>query len=126
MRKIVAVLTANLFLGATLLMPAAQAGIVTTGDYLQQQEVADKRAEILHKLQREDVRTQLTDLGVDAATVEARVAALSDTEVMQMARDMEDMPAGGDALGTLAFVLLVLLLLELLGVTDIFPAVDPA
>ena len=126
MRKLIAVLTAHVFLGASLFMPVAQAGIVTTGDYLQQQEVADKRAEILDKLQRDDVRAQLTDLGVDAATVEMRVAALSDQEVMQMAREMEDMPAGGDALGVLATVLLVLLILELLGVTDVFPAVDSA
>ncbi|MDX1443911.1 MAG: PA2779 family protein [Gammaproteobacteria bacterium] len=126
MRKILAVITAHIFLGATLFAPVAQAGIVTTGEYLQQQEVAEKRAEIMDKLQREEVRAHLTDLGVDATTVEARVAALSDAEVMQMAAEMEEMPAGGDALGVLVTVLLVLLILELLGVTDVFPAVDSA
>lgn len=126
MRKTIATLTATLFLGMSLTMPVAQAGIVSTSDYLQQETVAEKRAEILDNLQREEVREQLTDLGVDAATVEMRVAALSDAEVMQMATEMEAMPAGGDALGTVAFVLLVLLLLELLGVTDIFSGVDSA
>lgn len=126
MRKIIATLTATVFFSMSMMMPVAQAGIVSTSDYVQQQEVADKRAQILDNFQREEVREQLTDLGVDAATVEMRVAALSDAEVMQMANEMEAMPAGGDALGTVAFILLVLLLLELLGVTDIFSGVDSA
>lgn len=126
MKKIIATLTATLFFSMSMMMPAAQAGIVSTSDYVQQQDVADKRARIIDTLQREEVREQLSDLGVDAATVEMRVAALSDAEVMQMASEMESMPAGGDGVGTVAFILLVLLLLELLGVTDIFPDVDSA
>lgn len=123
--KLIAILTIQAFLGLSIMAPAAQAGIVTTSDYLQQTEVEAKRADILASLQRDEVQAKLLEQGVDPETVEMRVAALSDAEVMQMAEQMDSLPAGG-VLGTIAVVLLILLLLELLGVTDIFPAVDSA
>lgn len=125
-KTLIAILTLHAFVGLSIVAPAAQAGVVTTGEYLQQVEVEDKRAEILTRLQREDVRDQLSEMGVDSATVEQRVAALSDAEVLQMASEMEAMPAGGDAAGTLFTLLLVLLVLELLGVIDVFPGISSA
>lgn len=123
--KLIAILTIQAFLGLSLMAPVAQAGIVTTSDYLQQTEVEAKRADILTSLQRDEVQAKLLENGVDPEVVEMRVAALSDAEVMQMAEQMDDLPAGG-VLGTIAVVLLILLLLELLGVTDIFASVGPA
>lgn len=123
--KLIAILTIQAFLGLSLMAPVAQAGIVTTSDYLQQTEVEAKRADILATLQRDEVQAKLLEGGVAPEVVEQRVAALSDAEVMQMAEQMDELPAGG-VLGTIAVVLLILLLLELLGVTDIFTSVGPA
>jgi hypothetical protein len=123
--KLIAILTVQAFLGLSLMAPVAQAGIVTTSDYLQQTEVEAKRADILTSLQRDEVQAKLLENGVDPGVVEMRVAALSDAEVMQMAEQMDDLPAGG-VLGTIVAVLVILLLLELLGVTDIFASVGPA
>jgi hypothetical protein len=71
-------------------------------------------------LAREQVRDQLATLGVDAAAVEARVARLTDTELRTLAERMDAMPAGGDALAVIGVVFLVLIILEVVGVIDIF------
>ena len=75
-------------------------------------------------LQREDVRAQLQALGVSPEAAVARVGALSDTEVAELAGQIGDLPAGGaDILGIAVFIFLVLLLTDILGYTNIFPFV---
>jgi hypothetical protein len=71
-------------------------------------------------LAREQVREQMTALGVDPAAVEARIARLTDPELRTLAERMEQLPAGGDALAVIGIVFLVLVILELVGVIDIF------
>lgn len=126
LRKIIAVLTLHAFLGVSLLMPTAQAGIVSTDAYVRQEQVESKRAEISAMLQREDLRERMVEMGVDPATVGERVAALSDAEVMQMSERMEEMPAGAGVLEVLLVVFLVFVILDIAGVTDVFPFIDEA
>jgi hypothetical protein len=59
-------------------------------------------------------------LGVDPAEVNGRLAALTDAEIAVLARKLDQLPAGGDALAVLGIVFLVLLVLELTGTIDIF------
>lgn len=86
---------------------------------------ADGRTTLANTLARNDVRAQLLAYGVQPEAVEARIAALSDTEARQLADQMAELPAGGDGLGVIVLVLLVLVLTDLLGVTDVFPAIRP-
>ena len=79
------------------------------------------RAQVYSVLQRDDVRAQLQALGVTADDVKARVAAMSDEEVAQLAGQIESLPAGGDVLGVLLTVFIVLLITDILGFTKIFP-----
>jgi hypothetical protein len=69
---------------------------------------------------REDVARQLSTLGVDPEMARIRADALSDTELLELAGRIEEMPAGGDAIAVLGVTFLVLLVLELVGVIDIF------
>ena len=71
-------------------------------------------------LAREQVRQQMSALGVDPAAVEARVARLTDAELRTLAERMDTLPAGGDALAIIGIVFLVLIILEVVGVIDIF------
>ncbi|MCS6948133.1 MAG: PA2779 family protein, partial [Steroidobacteraceae bacterium] len=73
-------------------------------------------------LDREIVRAELTRLGVDRADLDARIAALSDVELAQLAADIDRQPAGG-VLEVLGIVLIVLLVLEYTGAIDIFKRV---
>ena len=100
---------------------AAQAALVGT---LQAVEASGTRAQDLaivsSALAREQVRGQMEAMGVDPAAVDARVARLTDSELRSLADRMEQMPAGGDALAVIGIVFLILIILELVGVIDIF------
>lgn len=71
-------------------------------------------------LARADVAKQLASYGVTPADVEARLRGLSDEELVQLEGRLDEQVAGGDVLVIIGAVFLVLLILELVGVTDIF------
>ena len=80
------------------------------------------RARVLSVLERSDVQAQLQARGVSPADVKARVAALTDDEVAQLAGQIDAAPAGGtDVLGFILVVFIVLLITDILGFTKIFP-----
>jgi hypothetical protein len=81
-------------------------------------------ASIRTQLQREDVQAQMQKMGVDATVVDARLATLSDSELRDLSDQMQKAPAGGDVLVLIGAVFVVLLILELVGVIDIFKKVS--
>ena len=90
---------------------------------------ASSHGVILGFLSRPEVTAQLQARGVDPAEARARVAALSDDEAARLAGQIDSLPAGGDALGTLVWaalvVFIVLLITDLLGFTKVFPFTKP-
>lgn len=98
----------------------AQAGIVGTPQLLQHEQQALTVAQVQQWLSRADVRQQLEGLGVNPEQASARVAALTDQELQQLGLHMDQQPAGGDLLAVIGIVFVVLLILELVGVTNIF------
>jgi len=80
--------------GLTAPLPAL-AGIVGTDTVA----AGAERERLASLLERGDVRARLESLGVDATHAKARVAALSDTEAAQLAAQMDELPAGGHAVG---------------------------
>jgi hypothetical protein len=122
---VVAVLSAAII--NTGAINAAQAGIVGTDTMVQSTNRAADLATIQQQLSREEVRDQFTKLGVDADSLDQRINALSDSELSAMAKRMQEAPAGGDGLvALLGVVFVVLLVLELVGVIDIFKRIGPA
>lgn len=109
------------FTALALVAPGAQAGVIATGQALDQAALDADRAKLAATLSRDDVRAALVARGVDPRLVDARVAALTADEVRQLNQEMDEMPAGGSVLGTVAFIFLLLLLTDLLGWTDVFP-----
>lgn len=104
----------------TGMIQAAQAGIVDTGAMIQTSRDASMLA-IQGQLAREDVRAQLTRFGVDATAIDARLGAMSDSELATLSKRMQETPAGGDGLlAVIGLTFVVLLILELVGVIDIF------
>lgn len=101
-------------------LSTAQAGIVDTGALVRTDRNADL-ASIRTQLDRADVRAQMAKMGVDAANIDVRVASLSDGELHRLALNMHDAPAGGNGLlAVIGVVFVVLLILEVVGVIDIF------
>jgi hypothetical protein len=97
----------------------AQAGIVGTSAIVSTARDSDL-ASIRTQLERADVRAQMEKMGVDATRVDQRLAALSDSELHDLAGQMQNGPAGGDVLVLLGAVFVVLIVLEIVGVIDIF------
>jgi hypothetical protein len=104
------------------LMSAASAAIVDTDVMVASDRDADLAA-IRTQLDRQDVREQMQKMGVDPTSIDSRVASLSDRELHQLATDMQSAPAGGEILALIGAVFVVLLILELVGVIDIFKKV---
>ncbi len=104
-------------------VPSAQAGFVTT----EQAIALEQRAQILSaletKLKEEELRTAMLSLGVSPEQVESRLAALSDAELAQLNTRLNELPAGAGAVELIGVVFIVLLVLELVGVTDVFTAI---
>ncbi len=74
-------------------------------------------------LARADVASQLVAFGVDPLAVQSRVGNMTDAELYALEGRLDQQIAGGDAIGVIGVVFLVLLILELVGVTDIFKAI---
>jgi hypothetical protein len=116
---LVVLLTASL-LTASLHGAAAHAGVISTQQYLTaiDREATIERIDAV--LAREEVRSRLEQYGVDPVAADARIAALTDQELTLLATELESLPAGGDLLAVVGIAFIVLLILELVGVIDIF------
>jgi hypothetical protein len=79
------------------------------------------RALLEQTLARADVVAGLQARGVSVDEARARVAALTDAEAAQVAAQIDKAPAGGDALGVILTIFIVLLVTDILGFTKIFP-----
>ncbi|MCW8840399.1 MAG: PA2779 family protein, partial [Gammaproteobacteria bacterium] len=99
------------------------AAMTSTTTLLQQEQRAFERSQLLEALERESVQTQLRELGVDAEAAKQRVAAMTDGEIRQLNARLAEMPAGGDILGAVLVVFIVLVITDMLGATDVFPFV---
>ena len=99
---------------------ASYAGLVGTHQLLSSDTRSQQLTEIQNVLARDDVRTQMLDLGVNPADVEQRIQSLTDAELARLSAGMQDLPAGGSVLAVIGIVFVVLLVLELVGAINIF------
>lgn len=120
-KRCVAQVLAMVFLAASLAAPA-QAALLSTEDLLADAQRQELRATVMTDLARAEVQDQLMAWGVSAEQAVERLDHLSDAELLAFAAQVEDLPAGGIA-GALGIVFVVLLVLELVGVIDIFKAI---
>jgi hypothetical protein len=93
---------------------------VGTRAVMMQAERAETVARVQAAFDRDDMRAQLVGQGVDPAAAMERVAALTDEELRYLDGRLAELPAGADVVAVVGVVFIVLLILELVGVTDIF------
>ena len=109
-----------IMLSVSLPKQSAQAAIMATDQTLVTSAQSD-RVRVQALIDREDVRAALQSQGIDARTAHNRVNALTDGEVQQLAGKLDQLPAGGDVLGVLLTIFIVLLVTDILGFTKVFP-----
>lgn len=104
---------ALLFLLMGFVSQTAVAGIVGTDTVISESASADKRAEVMALLHRDDVRQKLVDYGVSPQEAQERVASMTESELAELARNIDDMPAGaGGIVLVLVLVILIILLVR--------------
>ena len=82
--------------------------------------------DFLHQmLARKDLQDAIIAQGIDPMEARARIDSLSDDEVIRVVDLIDELPAGGDLVEFLLIILLLgfitLVILDLTGVTDVFP-----
>lgn len=98
----------------------APAGMIGTAHLVNEESRAASLSRIEVLLAREDVSRQLAAFGVEQALVVERLQGLSSAELLALEGQLDSQVAGGDVVAIVGVVFIVLLILELVGVTDIF------
>lgn len=109
-----------LFFSLAAVQAPVHAALIGTDSLVSQAELQQQRDALAEQLLRDDVKKELLALGVDPADVTERVNGMTLSEIQQVQGQLDSLPAGS-GLGTVAVVLLILILLEVAGVIDIFP-----
>lgn len=105
----------------TLWLPAANAALLGTGSADTSPEAMQMEDDAIQTfLTKEVVRQKLVQLGVEPELAMARVSSLTPTERQYLEQKITELPAGADALAVIGVVFLVILILELVGVINIF------
>ncbi len=105
---------------------AVQAAMVTTSQLVASESQQMDRTQVLALLDKQEAIDALTNLGIDTASVEDRVNNMTAEELQAFNQQVEDMQAGGSSLvGVVVLVFVILIVLDLLGTTNIFPAIKP-
>lgn len=103
---------------------AQSAPTLITTEQVSAEDVGKERALVMETLQRPELQAKLQEFGVSLKDAHARVAALTDQEVLALARQIESAPAGGtDVLGFVLVIFIVLLITDIMGYTSVFPFV---
>lgn len=125
MKKVIMIFSSRVLmvsmLSLSLWVPNAQAGMISSEQVIASQSAQLERERVRAVFDRQDVREQLQALGVDADAARARVDALTDNEVATINGKIDSLPAGGEIIGAVVFVFLVLLITDILGFTKVFP-----
>ena len=122
----------SIFMAAVTLLIAVPyqpllAAMVPTDATIFDNKAEEARDYLKSLISRGDIRKSLLAKGIDPDEAKMRVESLTDSEAIAVADQIEQLPAGGGAIGVIIgaalIVFLVLLVTDILGYTDIFPFV---
>jgi hypothetical protein len=108
----------------SVLLPPARAALVPTAQAVSAIDTEQTRSQLYVLIDRADVQAQLEVWGVDPQEARARVDTLSDQELKNLSARMDQMPAGEGAIGIIVgaalVVILVLIITDIMGYTNVF------
>ncbi len=104
------------------------AKMVTTERVIDAGRAHEARVYVNSVLAREDVMTSLISQGIDMTEAKARLDNLTDSEIVSLADQIETAPAGGGAIGIIVgaavVIIIVLVITDILGFTDVFSFIN--
>ena len=86
------------------------AGLIGTDQVVSAEQALAARGMVSSVVSRADVASQLQAMGLSPEAAKDLVAALTDTEVTQLAGQIQNMPAGADAGGLLLLIVIGVLI----------------
>ena len=98
-----------LFFGLALSLPQAHAGLISTDAA----QARDERSRVKALLERPELAAELQKMGIPPQDAAARVDAMNDAEVRQLAGRLDALPAGGQTTTLLLIVIIILLIILL-------------
>ncbi|CAM3828813.1 PA2779 family protein [Roseateles saccharophilus] len=121
-RTLISLITASLvFSGMAQAAPTALISTEQAAAALQPAARSEAHARLQAALDRADLAAMLQARGVSTDEMRARVDALTDAEAQQMLQQVDQAPAGGDVVGVLFTIFIILLVTDILGLTKVFP-----
>lgn len=119
-----------LFVMSIMPFHAVHAGMVETGQVIEQSVAGDARDKVLSTMSRTEVGAKMAAFGISPAEAEARINAMSDAEVVALADRIDKAPAGEGVVGLIIVTALVLAAVlfftDIAGATDVYSGVGPS
>ncbi len=102
----------------------AMAGSYSSDQVIAQQQFQYNKQQVLSFVSDAAVQQKLIELGVSPVDAEQRIANMTHDELNALNSQLNEMPAGG-IVGTVVTVLVVVAVLDLMGLTDVYPVINP-
>jgi len=124
MNKLIKNRSVNKFLVSLLVVISlfaghSQAKMISTGAVINSNGEHYSQQQLQSALASDELKQQLTDMGVDTEQLNDRLASLTPDEVQQLNAELAEQPAGG-VLGVLLTIFIVLVVTDMLCATDVF------
>ncbi len=113
-------------LAGSLLFAASHvsADVYSSEQVLASQQHHYSQQQVLAFVDDAAVQAKLVALGVNPADAKYRIANMTQDELTALNSQLQDMPAGG-IVDTIVTVLVVVAVLDLMGLTDVYPFINP-
>ena len=97
---------------------------IETAEIAMQAELQMQRDDVRSMMARADVRDAMLGYGVSPSDIDNRINNLTESELLQIQNQLAALPAGGNGvLGVVLALILIFVLLDVLGATDVFPRI---
>ena len=105
-------------------MGQATAGVYSSEQVIANQQFNFNKQQVLSYVDSAEVQNKLIELGVSPADAKQRIANMTAEELSALNSQMNEMPAGG-IVGVVVTVLVVVVVTDLMGLTDVYPFINP-
>ena len=102
----------------------ASADVYSSEQVISHQQFNYDKQQVLSFVGNAQVQQKLIELGVSPADAQQRIANMTHQEINALNSQLNDMPAGG-IIDVVVTVLVVVAVLDLMGITDVYPFINP-
>lgn len=124
MKKLLKVGVVCSLLVASAGLSQAVAGAYSSDQVIASQQFQYNKQQVLSFVSDAAVQNKLIELGVSPVDAQQRIANMTQEELNALNSQLNEMPAGG-IVGTIVTVLVVVAVLDLMGLTDVYPFINP-